>query len=568
MGGDVNDPRVADGLRYLSEHNLSRRDALGLFGASSLGLLLAGCGASSPRGASGAKALGGTGTAVLAYSAEPLHIDPHQASLAGESSVVQNLYDSLFGFEGFPPKRQNRLAESFEVSKDGTTYDFRIARGVKFHDGTDLTANDVLYSFQRVLNMKGAPSSVWEGILEPEMISAPDAQTLRVTMPRPYVPLPDTLAWLYVVNEKLVSQHVDGDDFGGAWLDLNEAGSGAFSLKEYQKGTRLTFDRFPEYWRRWGKSYLDGWIFNVIREPATVRLGLQNGTIHLADLWTLAIDDLLAVSKAGGVETTTFPTMTVVSIKQNNQKYPTDNKAFRKAVAYAFDYDAIVKGLLGGQTDRQYGAYPKGYRYFKDFKDTDLAYNTDLDKARFWLAESGVDVKKLGKLGYLFRGDDPTQRNYGLVLKSSLAKIGIEVELQGVSIAELLARLEDPRKTPNFTRISNSSLVVDPDLYCRQYLSSKSWEGGKGKWYTATYYKNPEVDRLIGDAQFEADDAKRGEMYGRIQDIVYDDAADVWSDQTRWLLDQRSNLNGYVYHGLGAVPISFWPMHFDPAEKR
>jgi peptide/nickel transport system substrate-binding protein len=567
MGGELNDPRVREGSRYLAERrNLSRRDVLALMGSSSLGLFLAGCGAGSGGGSPAAR--GGTGTAVLAYSAEPLHIDPHQASLAGESTIVTNLYDSLFGYEGFPPKRQNRLAEDFKVSEDGTTYDFKIKSGVKFHDGTPLTAEDVRYSLERVLTMQGAPSSVWQGILEPDMVSAPNDTTLRIKMPRPYVALPDTLAWLYVVNKKLVSQNVDGDDFAAAWLDLNDAGSGAFALTDYQKGTRLTFERYADYWRGWGDSYLDGWIFNVIREAATTRLGLQNGTVHVADLWTLAIDDLLAVSERGGdVKMDAFPSMTVVSIKQNNQRGPTSNKAFRKAVAYAFDYEAIVDGLLRGQTDRQYGAYPKGYKYFKDFKDTDLAYNTNLDQARHWLAESGVDVKSIGKLGYLFRGDDPTQRNYGLVLKSSLAEIGIDVELQGVSIAELLKRLENPRDTPNFTRISNSSLVVDPDLYCRQYLHSKEWEGGKGKWYTATYYKNAEVDKLIGQAQFEPDEAKREQMYGRIQDIVYDDAADVWSDQTRWLLDQRSNLHGYVYHGLGAVPVSFWPMYFDPPER-
>lgn len=569
MGEDEVDPRVRDGLRYLSDRrNLSRRDLLALAGSSSLGLFLASCGGSTKSGSPATRgATGATGTAVLAYSAEPLHIDPHQASLAGESSVVANVYDSLFEYEGFPPKRHNRLAEDFKVSKDGTTYDFKIRKGVKFHDGTPLTAEDVRYSLERVLTMQGAPYSVWQGILEPDMVTAPNDTTLRIKMPRPYVPLPDTLAWLYVVNKKLVSQHADGKDLGAGWLDLNDAGSGAFKLTDYQKGTRLTFERFPGYWRGWGDAYLNGWVFNVLREPATTRLGLQNGTVHLADLWTLAIDDLMAVAKNGDVTMKSFPSMTVVSIKQNNQRFPTNNKAFRKAVAYAFDYDAIVNGLLRGQTDRQYGAYPKGYKYFKDFKDTDLAYNTNLDQARHWLAESGVDVKSIGKLGYLFRGDDPTQRNYGLVLKSSLAKIGLDVELQGVSIAELLKRLEDPRDTPNFTRISNSSLIVDPDLYCRQYLYSKQWEGGKGKWYTATYYKNTEVDRLIERAQFEADDAKRAAMYGRIQTIVYDDAADVWSDQTRWLLDLRSNLHGYVYEGLGAVPVPFWPMYFDPPER-
>jgi peptide/nickel transport system substrate-binding protein len=572
-GAEMVDEAVGEGTvrglqEMMSRSGLSRREVLRLFGGTSLAVALGG--ASGVPGALArtmrSSAGGGTGTAVLGYGFEWTHIDPAQASLAGESTIVDNMYDSLFDYAGFPPKLVPRLVQSYSVSKDGRTYDFQISPKATFHDGSKLTASDVVYSMTRVLEIKGAPYSIWQGILTPDMLSAPTRTTFRVKMPRAYAALPTTLAWLYVVNQKLVSAHVSKNDYGAAWVDQNDAGSGPFTLTQYQQGTQLNFDHYAQYWRGWKGPYLDGWVYSVIREPATIGLGLQSGSVSITDLFSLTIDNLVAAKQGGAVVLDSHPGLSVVSIKQNNQKYPTNNKAFRKAVAYAFNYDAVVNGLLRGQTNRQYGAYPKGFEFFKDFQGTPLAYNTNLDMARHYLAESGVNVKTLGPLGYLFRGDDDTQKNYGLILKSSLANLGINVELQGVSIAQLLANLTSPKVTPNFTRISNSSLITDPDPYCRQYLSSTAWYPNHGQWYTASYYKNPTVDRLIAKAEFEPNQAKRAQMYTTIQDTVYDDAPDVWVDQSNWLVDRRANLKGFVYSGLGAFPIPFWPMYFNPPQ--
>lgn len=548
---------------------ISRRDFLKYAAAGAGGLFLANTGQrimglTSPGEARAASATGvGTGTAVYAYPIPPENFDPHTGTLASAGQIDSNVYDALFGYSGFPPVRQNDLCERFDVSGNGLTYTFRIRKGVKFHDGAELKASDVLYSFKRIIELKGAPSIYWEGIVRPEMLSLVDDYTLRVRLEKPYVPLPDTLAWLYVVNEKQVQAHVTQNDYGNNWLNTNDAGSGPFKITSYQPAVRLVMERFPNYWRGWGPRYLNGWVMDVIREPATIRLGLEKGTAHLGDMWALTVDDFIAAEKTGMVRIAENPAMSTVNIKMNNQKAPTNNRNFRKAAAYAFDYDAVVKNLLRGRTERVYGAYPKGFRFYKSFQGTNKEYKTDLDRARSYLAQSGFDPKN-GPVGYIYRGDDPLQRDYGLILKSSLAKIGVNVELQGATIPVMLERAKRPQDSAAFYRISNSAQILDPDLYVRTYLWSKAWEGDQGKWYSVSFYKNPQVDRLIESAQHEANGQKRKTMYEQLQDIVWDDAVDIWVDQQHWMVALSKKLQGYQYTPLGLNPVPFRPMYFEP----
>jgi peptide/nickel transport system substrate-binding protein len=505
----------------------------------------------------------GTGRAVFAYSVPPENFDPHTATLASASTIDANVYDTMFRYAGFPPELENSLVEDYEISEDGTNYAFHLRQGILFHDGTELKASDVQYSWARLLELEGGPSIYWKDIVTPDQISVSDDYTLNVQMNRPYVPLPDTLAWMYVVNQKQVEDHIVSDDYGREWLSQSDAGSGAFKIRSYDPNVRMILDRHEDYWRGWGPKYLDGWVFEVIREPGTIRLALEKGDVNMSDLYALNVDDMEIVERTGSIRVEEHPSMSVVSIKMNNQLAPTNNRDFRKAMAYAFDYDAVIEDLLRGRSEKAYGAYPKGFRFHKTFRGTDKEYVTDLDRARMHLSDSGIDPAELGPLGYMFRGDDQLQRDYGLILKSSLAEIGIEVEMQGVTIPVMLERLKSSSESPNFTRISNSALVLDPDLYCRQYLWSEVWSGGDGKWYSSTFYGNDEADQLIVDAQYEVDADKRSTMYERLQDIVWDDAADIWVDQQNWLTAIDSNLKGYTWNPMGAKPLPVWSMYFE-----
>jgi len=543
---------------------MTRRELLGLAGSSALALSLAAYGV--PTAASAATPLTrgkGTGNAVFGFSVPVDQIDPGTSALAGDAKVVFNIYDTLFRSEGDPPQLRGHVCQRYQVSEDGRTYTFRIRRGVKFHDGTELKASDVRYSWVRTLELKRAPSVIWQGIVTPEMIKVLDDYTLRVELTKPYAALPDTLMWLYVANQKQVEAHITGNDYGTAWLNQTDAGSGPFAIRSHQPAVRIILERFPDHWKGWGPLYLDGYVYEVIREPATLRLALERGNVHVTDLFALSVDDMELAERGGLVRIAEDRAMSIVQLKMNNQKFPTNNKHFQKAMSFAFNYNSVTKDLLRGRTEKSEGVIPKGLRFWKGYKGTRREYVTDLDRARFHLRESGVDPKIIGPLGYLYRGDDPLQRDYGLILKNDLAKLGIEIEMQGVTIPVLLERLKSPQTAPNFTRISVSTLIVDPDHDCRRLFYSRTWRDVPAPFFAASFYGNREVDGLIERGQFTVDPQARKAIYERIQDIVQDDAVDIWVDQQHWLTALNKKLKGYKYVPLGVRPIDFSPLYFE-----
>ena len=113
----------------------------------------------------------------------PTNLDPHQIFDVPMQLYSLNTYDNLYRYEGNPPQLKPWLAESYTVSPDGLTYEFKLRRGAKFHDGGEITAEDVVYSFRRVLALGKAPAGAFKPVLKPDSVTAPDKNTVRFVPP-------------------------------------------------------------------------------------------------------------------------------------------------------------------------------------------------------------------------------------------------------------------------------------------------------------------------------------------------------------------------------------------------
>ena len=155
-----------------------------------------------------------------------------------------------------PPKIEPWLAESHTVSPDGLTWEFKLRPGAKFHDGSPVTAADVVFSFQRVLKIGKAPAAPFLPVLKPEGITAPDPQTVRIRLEKPYGPFFATLPMVMIVNEKLVRAHDKDGDWGAAWLASNEAGSGAYRLipETYVPLEKVDMERNEAHFMGWAHN--------------------------------------------------------------------------------------------------------------------------------------------------------------------------------------------------------------------------------------------------------------------------------------------------------------------------
>ena len=160
----------------------------------------------------------------------PSNLDPHQIFDVPMQTVMLNAYDGLYRYENDPPEIVPWLALSHTVSDDGLTWDFKLRPDVKFHDSSELTADDVVYSFQRVLALKLAPAGAFLPILKAENVTAPDKLSVRFVLSKPYAPFFAAIPIVSVVNPRVIKANEKAGDWGKTWLASNAAGSGAYKI--------------------------------------------------------------------------------------------------------------------------------------------------------------------------------------------------------------------------------------------------------------------------------------------------------------------------------------------------
>lgn len=491
------------------------------------------------------------GEAFVVYGAthEMESIDPAVGYTLWSRYVDDNVYDALFRFEGIPPQVVNHLAKSYEVSDDGLDWVFHLEENVSFHDGTMLTASDVKFTFERMLAMGDSPSFLWADTVDPDQIEVVDDHTLTLTLKKQFGPFLFTLPWLYIVNEDLVrANEVDGD-WGRAWMRDNDAGSGPFYIEEFDPAVRIVHRWFEDYFKGWPADHLTGWVYEIHREPATLRQLLENGQVHMTD--RLSQIDYELVSALPHIDVIEQVTLSPGMVKMNNQKEPTSNVHFRRAMSYAFDYEAAIEGVLNGNGTRLTSPVPKGFPGQIDISP----YDTNLDLARTNLEQSGYDPAEI-ELVYNYVGGAPIQQDFGLVLQNSLQKIGINVVVEGLTAGEYIGRLNAPETAAHFNWIWAASDYPDAEIIFFPQYHSSNW----GAWYSCTFYKNERADELINLARVTVDVDARIEMYQELQQILIDDAADIWVYARHFLMAINTNVQGFNYQPAGMDSSYFYPM--------
>ncbi len=546
-------------LGKLSNGALNRRDFLRL--SATMGVSLGAARLFLPRAALGAPVPRGTGTAKQLISAELADIDPAITSRANDSVVVLNCYDALFRFEGW--RRLNSLCEQYTYSTNQRTVTFKIRQGVKFHDGREMKASDVVYSMIRMLALKGPTTTLWDGIVRPDDIKLVDEYRLSITTARPYASLLDSLAWMWVVNEQLVRQNYKGNDYGNAFLSMNDAGSGPFTIVVNRPGELIRLGRFVDYWGGWANGSLDGFEMAVVREPATRQLLMQQREAQVVDLWGLDVDGHEQLKSMGLTNMFEASRPSITNIMMHNQKWPTSDRNFRKACAYAFDYDANIKGLQKGHARYAYGPLPEGYDFYKSYRNTPNVYRKNIERARFHLRESGFDPRnqKNPTLKFNARQGIPAHADLGLLLQSSLREIGVNIELEFVTLPEFRARQFDIKRGEHFARISYSGLTKAPDQYCTALYHSDQWKDG-GWFATMQWYKNARVNIILNVTKVSVDQKTRQKLFEELQDIVYEDSPSIWADQIQHITSLSKRLHGYLDLPLWATPIDYHVLAF------
>ena len=477
-------------------------------------------------------------------------MDPSIKYDASIRTMQQAMYDALLKYVDTPPRVVPWLAESHEVSDDGLTYTFHLVKNAKFHNGDPVDAEAVRWSFERTLTLGKGPAWMLNAFLQAENISAPDAHTVVFKLDRPFAPFTSFLPWWFVMNPKQVMANEVEGDMGQKWLIDNEAGSGPYKLKRVEHGNLYELERVQDYWKG-HKGELGGIIYKLIRESAAQRAALIKGE---ADLVTgLSPDEFDQLAKMDGMVTSTEPALTAFGIKFNTQGEKTSDMNLRKAVAHAFDYDALI-AIYNGRAVLQTSPFSDA---IKGKITVESMARRDLAKAREYLAKSrypdGVELE------YVYVQGLEEERLMGLVLIDNLKELNITVKMVPLTWANMVARGSKVETSPDMMAIFATPVSTDPDAVAIQYHPSSH-----GRYYGTHYYDNPEVTKLIEEARFTGDWEKRAPLYAKIQQMIADDQPEIFGMMRERRIVYRDWVKGFEYSPVRMTEeVDFYPLYIE-----
>jgi peptide/nickel transport system substrate-binding protein len=434
-------------------------------------------------------------------------ITTFQPYVVGDNATVWNLlliYDQLTRPTADGLSIQPSLAESWEISPDGKTYTFHLRPGVKFHDGSPLTAEDVAYCINQAAFNK---ATVWNFLFgDFKTMEAVDTLTVRAHLINPHSP--------FLADMALYGCSIYPKRLAGKALWAHPIGTGPFMFSSLVSGGELVLARNPNFWRNNGQPYIDTFHNLVVPDGNTRALQVQTGELDIAVYISPAIAKSFQGSPNVTVHVDPFMESHFISMNTSLTNPPLNNKLVRQAMNYAVDKNAIVDKVLFGYAKPSGQALPVMFGY-----DPSLApYPYDPAKAKALLAQAGHANGFSCNL-YL-DGGDPNSTAVGTVVQQQLAQIGIKMSLQPIESATLnnVFAGNPPYKYQMRTN-EMSADIIDPDE-----LINYAVRGDGGQYAIFTMYNNPTVNKLIVDAGRTSDKALRQKFYYQAERLNHDDA--------------------------------------------
>ncbi|MEN9411159.1 MAG: hypothetical protein RL216_3133 [Pseudomonadota bacterium] len=376
------------------------------------------------------------GTITITYKDDVATLDPAIGYDWQNWSMIKSLFDGMMDYVPGTTTLRPGLAESYEISEDGLTYTFKLRAGVKFHNGREMTAEDVKYSLDRVTNPETqSPGAGFFGSIAGFENAGPgglsgveviDPLTVKITLSRPDATFLHVMALNFASVVPKEAVDAAAGDFG-----KQPVGTGAFKLAEWTLGQRLVFEKNADYWRD-GVPYLDSVVFEVGQEPVVALLRLQNGEVDVPGdgippaKFVEVMNDPAQAARVvvGGQLHTGYITLNVTAA-------PFDKLEVRKAVNMAINKERITQIINGRAVPATQPLPPSMPGYTKDY----AGYAYDVEGAKALLAEAGLADGFETDLYVM--NTDPNPR-IAQAIQQDLAAIGIKANIQSLAQANVI----------------------------------------------------------------------------------------------------------------------------------
>jgi peptide/nickel transport system substrate-binding protein len=462
------------------------------------------------------------GTLRVTMLADYVTFDPPLHISFADIAVTQHVYDNLI--QRLPElSLKPMLAESWEASDDLTQYTFKLRKGVKFSHGKELTAEDVVHTFRRLLDPNvGSPArSTLEAIAD---VVAVNDRTVRFDLSAPNAFLPDTMS---IYQARITPADVDPERLIGKTF-----GTGPFIMTEHVPGERTVMKRNPDYWEK-GTPYLDEIVFLYLPEPESRVEALKTGAVdafHLLDAWSVGGLEAHPDTRVSETASASY-----LNLAMDMRVEPWDNKLVRQAMQAATDRQAIRQAaLLGkGVIARDHPIPPNDPHFAAQYE----APPYDPERAKALLAEAGYPDGLEVTLHTASAGAPMVEM--AVALKESAAPAGIQVNIERMPEDQYWASVW---MTEPFTTAFWNGRTPDLALSI-VYHSDAAWNESR--------YFNPVLDELIAKARSQTDLEARRQTYAEIQRILIDDVPRIIPVFQPFFLGLRNNVRGAEAHPNG-----------------
>ncbi|MFZ1727468.1 MAG: ABC transporter substrate-binding protein [Albidovulum sp.] len=498
------------------------------------------------------------GSIVITYKDDVATLDPAIGYDWQNWSMIKSLYDSLMDYVPGTTTLRPGLAESYDISPDGLVYTFHLRPGVKFHNGREMTAEDVKYSLDRVTNpatqspgagffasIAGFDAAGDAGL---SGVTVVDPLTVQITLSRPDATFLHVMAINFssVVPKEAVEEF--GADFG-----KHPVGTGAYKMTEWTLGQRLVFEKNPDFWMP-GVPYLDQIVFEVGQEPVVALLRLQNGEVDVpgdgippAKFTEVMADPAQAARVVQGGQLHTGYITLNVTIP------PFDNPDVRKAVNMAINKDRVVQIINGRAVPANQPLPPSMPGYTEGY----AGYAYDVEGAKALLAGAGLADGFETDLYAM--NTDPNPR-IAQAIQQDLAAIGIKANIQSLAQANVIEA--GGAGTAPMIWSGGMAWIADfpdPSNFYGPILGCSGAEEGGWNW---SKYCNADLDAMAVAADSMFDPAKSAERLALWSDVymgVMEDApwAPVFNEERYTMKSERMGGEDALYVDPVSIPVNY-----------
>lgn len=450
-------------------------------------------------------------TIAIDSDIDTLH--PSDFSTTSEVAVLGQVYDTLMYMDPSGTKDpEPRIAESYEVSDDGLEYTFHLRDDVKFHDGSQLTSDDVKFSLEMYMSSEYQGSYV-TGLTE---VEAPDPQTVVCKLDSPYSPFLMGVLDCHIAS-KAYHDSVDEETFASTPM-----GCGPYKFVSRTSGSQIVLEAFDDYYR--GAPAIKNVTFKVIPDSATTAIALQTGEINLSEIESSSLAQLES-----------NPAITIARVKStgfsyvamNTEKEPFNSVDFRKAVNYALNRDNIVAVCYDGEAEVNSNLCEKS-RF--GYSDDQFQYTYDTEKAKECLEKAGITTPY--DLGTILVAEKYS--GLATVIQADLAAVGLNTT---IAVEEFNTYIGD-LTSGNFD-ISALEMTLDGDSQNLEMALTSEYIGTANN----ARYSDADMDKLFEETKSETDEAKRLDLFNQIFTKVQDEAIYAVLCNPEMLYAYSSDLN-------------------------